>query len=146
MTHMFWSPIICFDSTIIGDQNKLSVIKTFDICVISKADVWAINALAYYLLELTSQRLPLSWNSSQLSNWADNCHNAFLTFSCHNMHFQFLGIWFSWRWTTSLPGIMAVTIKIVSWRTPLKMAALAKAFDRIKAAKGTPITSRFILK
>jgi hypothetical protein len=22
----FWSPIICFDSTIIGDQNKLSVI------------------------------------------------------------------------------------------------------------------------
>ena len=41
---------------------------------------------------------------------------------------------------------MAVTMKIVSWRTPLKMAALAKAFDRIKAAKGTPITSRFILK
>ena len=44
------------------------------------------------------------------------------------------------------PGIMAVTIKIVSWRTPLKMAALAKEFDIIKAAKGTPITSRLILK
>ena len=40
---MFWSPIICFDSTIISDQNKLSVIKTFDNCVNSKADVWATN-------------------------------------------------------------------------------------------------------
>ena len=29
--------------TFIGDQNKLSVIKTFDNCVISKADVWAIK-------------------------------------------------------------------------------------------------------
>ena len=39
---MFWSPIvISFDSTIIGDQNKLLVIKTFNNCVISKADVWA---------------------------------------------------------------------------------------------------------
>ena len=26
----------------IGNQNKLLVIKTFDNCVISKADVWAI--------------------------------------------------------------------------------------------------------
>ena len=35
----FLSPIICFDRTIIGDQNKLSVIKAFDNCVISKVDV-----------------------------------------------------------------------------------------------------------
>ena len=35
--------IECFDGTIMGDQNKLSVIKTSDDCVISKADVWAIK-------------------------------------------------------------------------------------------------------
>ena len=35
--------IECFDSTIRGDQNKLSVIKTSDDCVISKADVWTIK-------------------------------------------------------------------------------------------------------
>jgi hypothetical protein len=35
---MFLSLILCFDSTIIGDQNKLSVIKTFDNFVISKTD------------------------------------------------------------------------------------------------------------
>ena len=29
--------------TIMGDQNKLSVIKTSDNCVIAKADVWAIK-------------------------------------------------------------------------------------------------------
>ena len=40
---MFRSPIFFFDSTIIGDQNKLSEIKTFDNCVISKTDVWAIK-------------------------------------------------------------------------------------------------------
>ena len=31
--------IKCFDSTIMGDQNKLSVIKLSDDCVISKADL-----------------------------------------------------------------------------------------------------------
>ena len=90
---------------------------------------------------------PIFLRKSQIHNF----HNAFLTiFSfttiLHNTDFQFLGVWFSSRWTTSLPGIMAITIKIVSWRTPLKMAALAKEFDIIKAAKGTPITSRLILK
>ena len=38
--------IKCFDSNIIGDQNKLSVIKAFDNCIISKADVWAMNLLS----------------------------------------------------------------------------------------------------
>ena len=36
---MFWSPIICFDSTIIGDQN-IRLLCHF------KADLWAINCTA----------------------------------------------------------------------------------------------------
>ena len=36
--------IKCFDSTIMGDQNKLSVIKTSDDCVVSKAEVWTIKS------------------------------------------------------------------------------------------------------
>ena len=34
-----------FDRNIIGDQNKLSLVKTLDDCVIFKADVWAIFEL-----------------------------------------------------------------------------------------------------
>ena len=48
--------MICFDSTIIGDQNKLPVIKTFDNCDISKADVWAISWLILNWLSANCQK------------------------------------------------------------------------------------------
>ena len=54
---MFWSLLICFDSTIIGDQKNLSVIKTFDNCVISKADVWSPLQSTHHWFARSNQKL-----------------------------------------------------------------------------------------